>query len=227
MIPFRKLTDEEVSELKLSKQNTRLIVSLNVTLPNEDQIFSIWMGVNTHRLRNVIQPITFDKLCGYLGKHEVLSLRSSGVSQNSKNFSTVGIDYYDAANRTFAAVRPFLHLANVLTASNFPVPYAVSSAFALTGQSYFGPVIVPRLLAKRGNIYNGAFIADVTASVLGVTGKLAIIEPSMDALKETVEKRVNAVADCEFVAIVGEADITINNLRTFERSPHNNRVWMI
>ena len=223
MIPFRKIPDKEIAEMAASNQNPGLIVCVNFKFPKIDRIFSIWARICSHTLHHItrIKPTTFGVLRDYCFNDYMLQeLLATKILSHSGSMGIESIDYYDAEEMSFDTLKLLFRLANVLTTSNFPAEYVTSAEGAITTPCYFGPVTVPQLLAERGHVYNGAFVADVTATVLGITGKLTIIEPSMAFMKAAIERRLVAT-DCDFTAEVGETSISVNHTRTFGRKSSN------
>ena len=223
MIPFRKIPDTEIAEMAASNQNPGLIVCVNFKFPKIDRTFSIWARICSHTLHHItrIKPTTFAVLRDYCFNDYMLQeLLATKILSHSGSMGIESIDYYDAEEMSFDTIKLLFRLANVLTTSNFPAEYVTSAEDAITTPSYFGPVTVPQLLAERGHVYNGAFVADVTTTILGINGKLTIIEPSMAFMKAAIERRLVAT-DCNFTAEIGEAVIAINHTRTFGRKSSN------
>ena len=219
MIPFRKIPDTEIAEMAASNQNPGLIVCVNFKFPKIDRIFSIWARICSHTLHHITRnkPTTFGVLRDYCFNDYMLQeLLATKILSHSGSMGIESIDYYDAEEMSFDTLKLLFRLANVLTTSNFPAEYVTSAEDAIATPSYFGPVTVPQLLAERGHVYNGAFVADVTATILGINGKLTIIEPSMAFMKAAIERRLVAT-DCNFTAEIGEVAIAINHTRTFGR----------
>ena len=220
MIPFTQYTEEQLTYMVAAKANPPLIARITYSLASVKGKFVVWSLFGIDRLY-FIYGQEAGKDFKYLfndciNGHIAALFYEPGLMTLNHETAILKIDYYKMQSGLYEECRQSFMLANWLTASRYPKLPDTNKHHVNSKGSYFGTATLFDLRDRLFLLYDGAAVAEVEAEVLGIKGKLTLIEPSLEKLKQVTSKIIE-VSLCKYTIDISNISMSVRPLTRYVR----------